>query len=211
VAPTRVNSRTGTPVGSSPAPSSTISSIFTRALSLGGTPSGPGPFLPSDQYMVRPFGLLSPRGRGRLARQRSLESSDSLSPAGPTPVPPHGSPRPPMVRGLSEGGEEPYRPVTPGQSISAVATPTSGPGGYGLQNAMPRQMRPRFRPPYPPRGPPLHRGRSFGDNPAPSPMFRPMSTSASFHNRPVTPQVRQWKAFPFENVFLSRTNSRVLK
>ena len=195
VAPTRGNSRTGTPVGGSPAPSSTISSIFSRALSLGGTPTGPGSYNPSDTYTSRPFGLLTPRGRGRLARQRSLESSESLSPAGPAPggppfYGPTGPPRPQVPRRLSEGGEE------AGSIVSGTASPNAGTptnqagyivGGSGPPLSMQRPPRPRFRPPYPPRGP-IIRGRSFGEGQPPT-MYGPLSTSASFHNRPVTPQI----------------------
>ena len=191
VAPTRVSSRTTTPVASaiSPAPSSTISSIFSRALSLGGTPTGPPSFMPGDQS--RTFGLLAPRGRGRLARQRSLESSDSLSPAGPGPGSGFFGPRPPISRRLSEGGEE-AGSMAPTAHSPSLGTPTaqgyivSGSGGPPM--GMQRAPRPRFRPPYPPRGPMLPRGRSFGDVPPPS-LYGSLSTSASFHNRPVTPQI----------------------
>jgi len=199
VAPTRGNSRTSTPVGESPAPSSTISSLFSRALSLGGTPTGPpSSFNPSEpSYSSRPFGLLTPRGRGRLARQRSLESSDSLSPAGPAPGPPFFGPpgsRPGLPRRLSEGGEEAGSFMS-GAASPAMGTPTSqgyivGGGNIGGPPplSMQRPPRPRFRPPYPPRGPIL-RGRSFGEGQQPPTMYGPLSTSASFHNRPVTPQV----------------------
>ena len=184
VAPTRGNSRSTTPVGlaSSPAPSSTISSIFSRALSLGGTPTGPPSFIPSDPN--RAFGLLTPRGRGRLARQRSLESSDSLSPAGPGPGQAFFGPRPPISRHLSEGGEE-------AGSVRSNAPSPSAHQGYivgGPPVGMQRPPRPRFRPPYPPRGPMLPRGRSFGDVPPPT-LYGTLTTSASFHNRPVTPQI----------------------
>jgi len=79
-----------------------------------------------------------------------------------------------------------------GAASPAAVTPNSQ--GYivstsgGPPMAMQRPPRPRFRPPYPPRGPILHRGRSFGDVQPPT-LYGPLSTSASFHNRPVTPQV----------------------
>ena len=210
------NSGTSSPQrdATSPAPSSTISSLFSKAMSFGGvTPTGtPKNIVPSSvgsrsgyrqsslfertgSALGRPFSnLLSPRteanpryGTQNLPRQRSLESSESVSPSGSSHFMGGGSRyRGQLIRRRSEGGEDAGSYLSDVGEGSLTSYP-EGPssmlrttmlGGNtissgGLQGTTPQ----RFRPPFnraggmpPPRGvgrgmrsrPPfLSRGRSM--------------------------------------------------
>ena len=198
----------------SPAPSSTISSLFSKALSFGGaTPTGtPKNIVPSSvgsrsgyrqsslfdrtgSVLGRPFSnLLSPRtennprhGSHHLPRQRSLESSESVSPSGSSHFMGGTSRyRGQLVRRRSEGGEDvgSYLSDLEGSVGSYPEGPSSSMlrttmlGGNALSSAgIQGPTTQRFRPPFnraggmpPPRGagrgmrsrPPfLNRGRSM--------------------------------------------------
>ena len=225
----------------SPAPSSTISSLFSKAMSFGAvTPTGTPTNVPtssvgnragyrqsslferSGSLLGRQFSnILSPRtisgSRGtthtthQLPRQRSLESSESLSPCGSSNIMTGASRyRARLVRRRSEGGEDAGSYLSdigesnvgsyPEESsastlrttmLGGVQMPPIGIQGPHLQ---------RFRPPFnrggglpPPRGavrgmrsrPPfLSRGRSV-DTPTShiSPYSPSLQTSASFQQQ----------------------------
>ena len=164
----------------SPAPSSTISSLFSKAMSFGGVPGQHTPTSRQFANMLSPLGAgqrgPSPpgsRARGVL-RQRSLESSDSMqSPCGGISgsagsgsllgAPPYSGRyrMHPMTRRRSEGGEE------LGSSSEMLGYPSST-----IQAPQGPQGPPRYRPPFSrpsPRGRPLlSRGRSMGEQPTTS-------------------------------------------
>ena len=217
----------------SPAPSSTISSLFSKAMSFGAeTPTGTPTNVPTSlsgnragflqsSLLERPSSALgrhftnlfpqraireSRGGSHQLPRQRSLESSESLSPCGSSSFMTSASRyRAPLVRRRSEGGEDAGSYLSDIGEHNVGSYPQGSPastlrttrlGGVGMQPVGIQSPHPRFRPPFsrggglpPPRGairgmrsrPPfLSRGRSM-DAPishmSPFSPSLPMSTS----------------------------------
>ena len=225
----------------SPAPSSTISSLFSKAMSFGGaTPTGtPKNLLPSSvgsrtgqrqsslfdrtgSVLGRPFSnLLSPRtetnpryNTPHLPRQRSLESSESVSPSGSSHYMGGSSRyRGHMVRRRSEGGENAGSYLSDvgegslssypdGPSSSMLRTTILGGNtisSAGIQGPTPQRFRPPFNRaggPPPPRGvgrgmrsrPPfLSRGRSMDTPSSTNLLYSPsLSPSVSLQSGPNT-------------------------
>lgn len=211
---------------------STISSLFSKAMSFAGTPTmPPGGGRPRPQ----PTNNLVYSGRGRgggaaggISRQRSLDSSDSgLSPCGyPSSMRPQsrlGMAPPPLSRHRSEGGDQELQDQEPSVMSGGEATPTAtAPFPISPSSTYQRQS-PRFRPSAavtsvsmqqqrgasstnasgrgnimsPASRPYLTRGRSLGESPTSAAIG--VSSSISFHNRPVTSSVA---ATPIRSTFI---------
>lgn len=200
---------------------STISSLFSKAMSFAGTPTMPAP---PTAGRSRTNNLVYSGGRGRgggqaISRQRSLDSSDSgLSPCGyPSSMRPQsrlGMAPPPLNRHRSEGGDQELHHHLD-QEASVImsggeATPTAtAPFPISPSSTYQRQS-PRFRPSAaamrsggsgrgmsPASRPYLTRGRSLGDSPGSAAIG--VSSSISFHNRPVTSSVA---ATPIRSTFI---------
>jgi hypothetical protein len=193
---------------------STISSLFSKAMSFAGTPTMPTRPRPSTSGSRPPYAMMSSGsrgGRGGITRQRSLDSSDSgLSPCGyPSSMRPQsrlGMAPPSLSRHRSaEGGDE----LDHASNMSGgEATPTAT-VPFPLSPSAYQRQSPRFRPPnlrggYGPAGgrgqssprPYLTRGRSLGESPT---SMVGVSSSISFHNRPVTSSVA---ATPIRSTFI---------
>lgn len=194
---------------------STISSLFSKAMSIAGTPTMPTSVRPRPPpNSSRPMmGMLGQggRGRGSIVRQKSLDSSDSgLSPCGyPSSMRPQSRlamAPPPLTRHRSEGGDDELCSILSGGEATPTAPFPLSPSTYQRQS-------PRFRHPSGSnttyqrgRGPPgssprpyLSRGQSLGESPAGS---AGVSSSISFHNRPVTSSV----ATPIRSTFIEGAN-----
>ena len=144
----------------SPAASS-ISSLFSKAMSLAGTPTNPFPLPPRPRAPSRPVGV-------NVVRQRSLDSSDSGMPSPSYPMRPQSR----MARHMPMDDD----PQSGGEATPTVAFPTPT---YHPSPAGPPQ--PRFRPPIRGPRPYLTRGRSLGDS---GPLSPGVSSSLSFQSRP---------------------------
>lgn len=214
----------------SPAPSSTISSLFSKAMSFGGgTPTGtPKNIVPSSvggrpgyrqsslfertgSVLGRPFtNLLSPHTESgsrytshQLPRQRSLESSESVSPCGSGHTMGGVSRyRGQLIRRRSEGGEDAGSYMNDiGDSIMgsypeyqpSSALRTTMLGGpqmphFSIQNSQPQ----RYRPPFNRTGgipPPRGGGRGMRSRPPFLSRGRSMDTPTS-HITPYSPSLQ---------------------
>ena len=146
----------------SPAASS-ISSLFSKAMSLTGTPTNTRPH-PAPPQFSHPVGV------SNVVRQRSLDSSDSgMSPSYPM------RPQSRMARHLPMDDE----PQSGGEATPTVAFPT--PTYHQPPPPAPSQPQTRFRPPIRGSRPFLTRGLSLGDS---GPLSPGVSSSISFQARP---------------------------
>ena len=168
----KTGSRVSTPQNNQPiSPAASISSLFSKAMSLAGTPTNTYP----STRPRPPFGLYPSSSRGGrsigITRQQSLESSDS----GPSPcgypstfrAPSRlGMAPPPLTRHRSAEGDDECASIFSGGEATPTASIPFSPSALNQQ-----RFRPRFRG-DPSSGPSprpyLSRGRSFGD---PSPTF----------------------------------------
>lgn len=150
----------------SPAASS-ISSLFSKAMSLTGTPTNPFP--PTRPHPPPQFS--HPVGVSNVVRQRSLDSSDSgMSPSYPM------RPQSRMARHMPMDDE----PQSGGEATPTVAFPT--PTYHQPPPPAPSQpTTTRFRPPIRGSRPYLTRGHSLGDS---GPLSPGVSSSISFQARP---------------------------
>ena len=165
---------------------STISSLFSKAMSFAGTPTMPNrPRPPNTRPPLLSYqSTAGGRGRGSITRQRSLDSSDSgLSPCGyPSSMRPQsrlGMTPPSLMRHRSEGGEDDHASIMSGGEATPTATAPFPLSPSTYQRQSPRLTRPmpiRGRGPMP--RPYLSRGRSLGESPTPI----GVSSSISFHN-----------------------------